>query len=768
MDLDNLLNASQLDAVKHTDGASVIVAGAGSGKTRVLIYKIAHHIELGVMPSNILALTFTNKAAREMRERIMQVVGPKAAHAIWMGTFHSVFARILRTEAETIGFTPQFTIYDTADSKSLVKSIVKELALDEKSYKPAAVQSRISSAKNQMITPSIYAKNSALQKDDVKCNMPRFSEIFAIYCLRCREANAMDFDDLLVYTASLFNQCPDVLRRYQERFKYVLVDEYQDTNVVQHNIVMQLAALNGNICVVGDDAQSIYSFRGAKIDNILSFKEHFDSCAVFKLEQNYRSTKNIVNAANSLIDKNRRQIRKHLFSERSVGDKIDVIGTISDTEEAYVVSRNINKLLKSKCASPEDVAVLYRTNAQSRVFEEALRKLSLPYKIYGGLSFYQRKEIKDIVAYLRLVVNPADVEALRRIVNFPARGIGATTLAEVYAAANRNPQVPILNLIENISQYETSLKAAPIAKLAKFANLINSFVEKNATYDAYKMAEYVVFESGIMADAMTDTSVENLSRKENIQEFLNAVHEFCDEKVNRGDNEIQLTNFLSEVSLITDQDDSKEEHRPAITLMTVHAAKGLEFPHVYIVGMEENLFPSMMVDSEMALEEERRLFYVAITRAKERCSISYAKSRFRYGQTHFSNPSRFICDVDSKYLNFSDGCNPNKIQNFVSPYDIIEQRRFESKSTESFNNAKPVANLRRIKPSERNSNNVTTRSSNNSITQFVAGDEVVHSTFGNGVVIDIVGEDDNLKASVQFENFGVKQLLLKYARLTKI
>ena len=575
MNLDELLNPSQKAAVEYNDGASVIVAGAGSGKTRVLTYKIAYLLEQGMMAYNILALTFTNKAAREMRERIMRVVGPSASRGLWMGTFHSIFSRILRAESELLGFTPQFTIYDTADSKTLIKSIIKELQLDDKTYKASAIQSRISNAKNHLIMPMAYNANSANYADDKRHNTPEFGRIYDMYCRRCREANAMDFDDLLVYTAYLFKQRPDVLQRYQERFQYILVDEYQDTNTVQHSIVMLLAAMHGRVCVVGDDAQSIYSFRGAEIDNILGFQRCFANCRLFKLEQNYRSTQTIVNAANSLIAKNRNQIPKTVYSKLSVGEPIEVVSTYSDFEEGYAVAKDIQYVVKNKFAAYEDVAILYRTNAQSRVLEESLRKSGIPYKIYGGLSFYQRKEIKDVIAYLRLIINPSDEEALKRVINYPARGIGDTTQQKLLKVVHDNPRVPALEIIADPLKFGVDVKSAAAGKLQKFAELINSFLDENEQQDAYHVAERVVFGSGIMADVSADTSVENLSRKENIQEFLNAVHEFCDQKVNNGDNDIRLVNFLNEVSLITDQDTDKEEDLHAVTMMTVHAAKGL-------------------------------------------------------------------------------------------------------------------------------------------------------------------------------------------------
>ena len=776
MNLDELLNESQKAAVEYNDGASVIVAGAGSGKTRVLTYKIAYLLEQGMMAYNILALTFTNKAAREMRERIMKVVGPSASRGLWMGTFHSIFSRILRAEAEVIGFTPQFTIYDTADSKALIKSIIKEMGLDDKVYKSGAIQSKISNAKNHLITPHIYNSNVANYAEDKRYNTPEFGRIYEAYCRRCREANAMDFDDLLVYTAFLFKQRPDVLARYQERFQYILVDEYQDTNTVQHSIVMQLAAKYGRVCVVGDDAQSIYSFRGAEIDNILGFQRCFENCKLFKLEQNYRSTQTIVNAANSLISKNRNQIPKTVYSRLSVGEPIEVVNTYSDFEEGYAVAKDIQHVANKRFVAYEDIAVLYRTNAQSRVLEEALRKSGIPYKIYGGLSFYQRKEIKDVIAYLRLIINPSDEEALKRVINYPARGIGDTTQQKLLKVVHENPRVPALEIIADPLKYGVDVKNAAAGKLQKFAELINSFLDENEQQDAYHLAERVVSASGI-ADVSVDTTPENLARKENIQEFLNAVHEFCDQKVNNGDNDIRLVNFLNEVSLITDQDTDKPEDKNTVTLMTVHAAKGLEFTNIYIVGMEENLFPSMMVESERDLEEERRLFYVAITRAKERCMITYAKSRFRNGQTQFSNPSRFLYDIDKRYLRL-----PNDASfgggGIVDPYSVFDRQTVDFTKNESNDRFNSLFKKREVikTPVPKQTHKGTFKpvssaskapASPQNVMGFYVGERVEHSTFGQGKILEITGDGDNRKARIDFDDFGEKQLLLKYARLSK-
>lgn len=772
MDLDQLLNPTQKAAVEHIEGASVIVAGAGSGKTRVLTYKIAHLIEQGVQPYQILALTFTNKAAREMKNRIMEVVGISVARPLWMGTFHSIFSRILRSEAELIGFTPQFTIYDTTDSKSLLKTIIKELQLDEKSYKPSAIQSRISNAKNRLITPILYSQNRDLIQSDQNSSISKFSDIYAIYCRRLREANAMDFDDLLVYTSALLNQCPDVLERYQERFKYIMVDEYQDTNTVQHNIVMMLAAKYKNICVVGDDAQSIYSFRGAEIENILSFQHQFSGCALFKLEQNYRSTQTIVNAANSLISKNRNQIRKNVFSSRDVGSPIDVLGTMSDNEEAYEVAKDVAQITDKKFVDYEEIAILYRTNAQSRLLEDALRKRNIPYKIYGGLSFYQRKEIKDIIAYLRYIINPRDEEAFKRIVNFPARGIGKVTLDRVLSAIHNNSAISPLEVMRDIREYEPAITKGTAEKIGKFVAIIDKFVGYNDTYDAYRMTEGVVVESGIMADVSVDKSPENLSRKENVQEFVKAVHEFCDNKVNQGDNEIRLVNFLNEVSLLTDQDNESQDDLHTVTLMTIHAAKGLEFSYIYIVGVEENLFPGMLIETEREMEEERRLFYVALTRAKERCMISYAKSRFRYGEFQFSNPSRFIHDIDKQYLHFvgESSVFEKKSRSIIDPYATTNggetyKSIFTPKNRDIIKTP-PVAKTH--KGSFKPLSSASKVSGNKSdIYAYAEGDRVQHATFGCGTILKFEGEADNRKATIKFDDFGMKQLILKFARLTK-
>ena len=623
------LNESQCAAVTYNDGPSLVIAGAGSGKTRVLTYKIAYLLENGYNPWNILALTFTNKAAREMKERIARQVGAERARYLWMGTFHSIFSRILRAEAQYIGFTSQFTIYDTADSKSLLRSIIKEMGLDEKTYKPGTVQARISNAKNHLVTPTGYAANKEAYEGDMAVKMPAIRDIYTRYWERCRQAGAMDFDDLLVYTYILFRDYPEVLARYQDQFRYILVDEYQDTNYAQHSIVLQLTKENQHVCVVGDDAQSIYSFRGADIDNILYFTKTYPNTKVFKLEQNYRSTQTIVCAANSLIEKNERQIRKAVFSEKEKGEAIGVFQAYSDVEEGDIVANKVAELRREYHYEYADFAILYRTNAQSRIFEEALRKRSMPYKIYGGLSFYQRKEIKDVIAYFRLVVNPNDEEAFKRIINYPARGIGDTTVGKIISAATDHGVSLWSTLCEPLT-YGLNINKGTHTKLQGFRALIEGFITDQADKNAYEIGVDIISQSGIMNDVCQDTSPENLSRKENIEELVNGMNDFCALRQEEGNPNISLTDFLSEIALLTDQDSDKADDGEKITLMTVHSAKGLEFKNVFVVGLEENLFPSGMVgDSPRALEEERRLFYVAITRAEEHCYLSFAKTRFR-------------------------------------------------------------------------------------------------------------------------------------------
>ena len=649
------LNESQRAAVLYNDGPSLVIAGAGSGKTRVLTYKIAYLLDNGFEPWTILALTFTNKAAREMKERIAKQVGPDRARYLWMGTFHSIFSRILRKEAEAIGFTSNFTIYDASDSKSLVNSIVKEMQLDNKTYKPGLVQSRISNAKNHLVSPDMYAANAEFFQADSEAKIPAMREIYKRYWERCKQSNAMDFDDLLVYTYLLFKQHPEIRDKYATRFRYILVDEYQDTNYAQHSIVLQLTEQNQRVCVVGDDAQSIYSFRGANIDNILKFTQIYKDARLFKLEQNYRSTQVIVNAANSLIAKNCGQIQKNVFSENAVGEPIEVFSAYSDMEEGEIVANQLSYLHGRKGYAYDECAVLYRTNAQSRIFEEALRKRSMPYRIYGGLSFYQRKEIKDVIAYFRLAVNPNDEEALKRVINYPARGIGDTTVNKVIAAAVEH-QASLWQVVCEPLTYGVNINKGTHTKLQNFRQLIESFVNAMVTTDAVDMGRDIVLRSGIKADITQDRSPENLSRQENIDELLNGMQTFCEDREEEGNPNVFLTDFLSEVSLLTDQDGEADADIPKITLMTIHSAKGLEFKNVFVVGLEENLFPSdRSVGNPREMEEERRLFYVAITRAEEHCYLSYAKNRYKYGKPEFCNPSRFLRDIDCKFLKLPEG-----------------------------------------------------------------------------------------------------------------
>ncbi|HKL96204.1 MAG TPA: UvrD-helicase domain-containing protein, partial [Paludibacteraceae bacterium] len=584
-DLRNLLNSNQYDAVTYTDGPSVIVAGAGSGKTRVLTYKVAYLLQQGWHPGQILALTFTNKAAKEMKSRISKLVGEKSTKYLWVGTFHAIFSKILRYESKHIGFTSDFTIYDSSDSKSLIRSLVKELQLDDKIYKANNLQSRISFAKNQLVSPTDYANDSSAMRSDLNSRTPRFLEVYQLYCQRCRNSNAMDFDDLLIYTNTLFEKHPEILAKYQTRFGYILVDEYQDTNRAQHLIVSKLAAHHQRICVVGDDAQSIYSFRGANIDNMLLFQRQYEGCKLFKLEQNYRSTQTIVNAANSLISKNEHQIRKNVFSDGDIGKLIKVLTAYSDYDEAFTVANSMHESIKETKDAFSDYAILYRTNAQSRTLEEALRKRAIPYKIYGGVSFYQRKEVKDILAYLRLIINPNDEESFKRIINYPIRGVGETTLQKILKAAHEQSISP-LKLIQNLADFTLDVNKGMVNKLQNFSSLMDQFIALNEDKDAYVVAEQVVLATGIMRDISIDSTPENLSRKENVQELLSAINQFCEEKANAGDIELKLVDFLSEVALLTDQDLTSEENQNHITMMTVHAAKGLEFKHVYIVGLE--------------------------------------------------------------------------------------------------------------------------------------------------------------------------------------
>ena len=772
------LNEGQRNAVLYNDGPSLVIAGAGSGKTRVLTYKIAYLLENGYQPWNILALTFTNKAAREMKERIARQVGPERARHLWMGTFHSMFLRILHVEAGHIGFTSQFTIYDTADSKSLIRSIIKEMGLDEKVYKPGMVQARISNAKNHLVSPAGYANNKEAYEGDRAAKVPALRDIYQRYWERCRQADAMDFDDLLFYTFLLFRDHPEVLARYQDQFRYILVDEYQDTNFAQHSIVLQLAKNHQHVCVVGDDAQSIYSFRGADIDNILYFTKVYPDTKVFKLEQNYRSTQTIVRAANSLIEKNQWQIRKEVFSEKEKGEAIGVYQAYSDVEEGDIVVNKIAELRREKRYAYSDFAILYRTNAQSRIFEEAMRKRSMPYRIYGGLSFYQRKEIKDVIAYFRLIVNPNDEEAFKRIINYPARGIGDTTVGKIIAAATGH-NVSLWTVLCEPLAYGLNFNKGTVGKLQAFRELISAFITDAAEKNAYEIGADIIRQSGIINDVCQDSSPENLSRKENIEELVNGMSDFCAQRQEEGNPNVLLGDFLSEVSLLTDQDSDKDGDDEKITLMTVHSAKGLEFKNVFVVGMEENLFPSGMVgDSPRALEEERRLFYVAITRAEEHCFLSYAKTRFRYGKMEFGSPSRFLKDIDIRFLRLpQDAGMFRRVEEEAAAFRRENARGFAPDREDAPYGGKervsvrpkqqiiaPTVprNLKRVAPSANTAS--TSPSAGASANCVQQGQLIEHERFGLGEVLKVEGEGDNAKATIRFKNVGDKQLLLRFAR----
>ena len=795
-DIKDELNGSQLAAVMYNDGPSLVIAGAGSGKTRVLTYKVAHLMELGLEPWRILALTFTNKAAREMRERIAGRVGEHRARYLWMGTFHSMFLRILRAEAGHIGFAPNFTIYDQADSRSLLKTIIKEMQLDDKVYKANVIQSRISNAKNRLMTAQMYAADAIAVADDRQAKMPETREIYLRYQERCRQAGAMDFDDILLYTYLLFQNNPEVLARYASQFAYVLVDEYQDTNYAQHSIVWQLTREHQRICVVGDDAQSIYSFRGANIDNILGFTRQYRDARIFKLEENYRSTQMIVGAANSLIEKNSEQIRKEVFSRQDVGTPLQLIEAYSDVEEGEIVAQRIAMLKRKEGLSNDRFAILYRTNAQSRIFEEALRKNGIAYRIYGGLSFYQRKEVKDVISYFRMAVNPHDEEAFKRIINYPARGIGDTTVGKIMAAASDHG-VSLWTVIGAPEKYSLAVNKGTQGKLGAFYNLINGFIEQAEKVDAYELGRMVVQESGIMADLMQDRTVEGISRQENVQELMDGMHDFLRSRQEEGDDAVMLTDFLSDVALLTDQDNTEEDDTPKVTLMTVHAAKGLEFDTVFIVGMEEQLFPSMMAyDSTRQMEEERRLLYVAITRAEKRCLLSYAKSRFRYGKVEYGMPSRFLKDIDKGYIEGmvkdSTPSNPWDRPRQTGMWGASETSRFMSgrstqqtrtyPKTQTSQNASstlstPKKNIIFARPEapslrERAGGEAPSRrlvSANATggatrVAQLTAGQFIEHERFGVGEVLKVEGTGENTKAHIRFKNAGEKQLLLKFAR----
>lgn len=704
MDLLNDLNEAQRAAVEYIDGPSLVIAGAGSGKTRVLTYKIAYLLSQGMKPWSIMALTFTNKAAREMKERIGKLVGNDLAQHLYMGTFHSIFSRILRAEAEHIGFNNNFTIYDESDSRSLIKAIVKEMGLDDKKYKPAAVHAKISMAKNNLMSAAAYDSDAAIFEQNKRAQMPEVGKIFVTYVQRCKQANAMDFDDLLTLTYQLFREHEDIRHKYAARFDYVLVDEYQDTNHVQMSIVMQLCQEKQRVCAVGDDSQSIYSFRGANIDNILNYQRQFQGTRLFKLEQNYRSTQTIVEAANSLIKHNRNQIPKDVFSENAKGEKIQYKPAYSDKEEAAIVAKDVKRIRREDGCQYSDFAILYRTNAQSRSFEEEFRKQGIPYRIYGGLSFYQRKEIKDIIAYFRLVANPDDEEAIKRIINYPARGIGATTVLKIADCAHQN-QVSFWEVIGAPERYELAVTKGTMNKLETFRLLISSFIERAQTTDVYELGDAIIKESGISQDIMSGKDADDLARQENLEEFLSGMSAFVEERREEGRfDELFLQDYLQDVALLTDADSDGDKDEPRVSLMTVHAAKGLEFPTVFVVGLEENIFPSPLSAASLReLEEERRLLYVAITRAEKHCILTNAKNRWRYGKMEFDNPSRFIDEIDGKLIDSLDEAGGSlfgsradsmsdqpewaRAQRSRIPWEDAEQPRYSSR----YQNSKPVA-----------------------------------------------------------------------------
>ena len=700
MDLLNDLNEAQRAAVEYIDGPSLVIAGAGSGKTRVLTYKIAYLLSQGMKPWSIMALTFTNKAAREMKERIGKLVGNDLAQHLYMGTFHSIFSRILRAEAEHIGFNNNFTIYDESDSRSLIKAIVKEMGLDDKKYKPAAVHAKISMAKNNLMSAAAYESDAAIFEQNKRAQMPEVGKIFVAYVQRCKQANAMDFDDLLTLTYQLFREHEDIRHKYAARFDYVLVDEYQDTNHVQMSIVMQLCQEKQRVCAVGDDSQSIYSFRGANIDNILNYQRQFQGTRLFKLEQNYRSTQTIVEAANSLIKHNRNQIPKDVFSENAKGEKIQYKPAYSDKEEAAIVAKDVKRIRREDGCQYSDFAILYRTNSQSRSFEEEFRKQGIPYRIYGGLSFYQRKEIKDIIAYFRLVANPDDEEAIKRIINYPARGIGATTVLKIADCAHQN-QVSFWEVIGAPERYGLAVNKGTMNKLETFRLLISSFIERAQTTDVYELGDAIIKESGISQDIMSGKDADDLARQENLEEFLSGMSAFVEERREEGKfDELFLQDYLQDVALLTDADSDGDKDEPRVSLMTVHAAKGLEFPTVFVVGLEENIFPSPLSAASLRdLEEERRLLYVAITRAEKHCILTNAKNRWRYGKMEFDNPSRFIDEIDGKLIDSLDEAGGSlfgsmsdqpewaRAQRPRRPWEDAEQPRYSSR----YQNSKPVA-----------------------------------------------------------------------------
>ena len=806
MDLLNDLNDAQRAAVEYIDGPSLVIAGAGSGKTRVLTYKIAYLLSQGMKPWSIMALTFTNKAAREMKERIGKLVGDDLAQHLYMGTFHSIFSRILRAEAEHIGFNNNFTIYDESDSRSLLKAIIKEMGLDDKAYKPAAVHARISMAKNNLVTAEAYDSDPAILEQNKRAKMPAIGKIYVAYVQRCRQANAMDFDDLLMLTFQLFRDHEEIRQKYAGRFDYILVDEYQDTNHVQMSIVMQLCKEKLRVCAVGDDSQSIYSFRGANIDNILNYQKQLPGTHLFKLEQNYRSTQTIVEAANSLIHHNRNQIQKEVFSKNDKGEKILYKPAYSDKEEALIVAKNIQRIKRQDDCGYDQFAILYRTNAQSRSFEEEFRKQGIPYRIYGGLSFYQRKEIKDIIAYFRLVANPDDEEAFKRIINYPARGIGAATVTKIADCAHQN-QVSFWEVIGNVEHYGLNVNKGTQTKLENFRLLISSFIDRSHTLDVYELGDAIIRESRISEDIMSGKNADDLARQENLEEFLSGMQTFVAGRQEEGRmDEAYLTDYLQDVALLTDADSEGEKDEPRVSLMTVHAAKGLEFATVFVVGLEENIFPSPLAAiSVRELEEERRLLYVAITRAEKHCILTNAKNRFRYGKMEFDNPSRFIDEIDASLIeggeeapesSFGGGRSSFGGYGSSSRYGSeggyggrMPWDRDRSGHGRGYQNSKPVASqfmadpkpgfksvravnaVHRIMGDTASSSSVASAGSSTSKASSAAGSlsegcRIEHQRFGIGTVLKIEGTGENTKATVEFQNAGTKQLLLKFAKFT--
>ena len=749
------LNAAQRAAVEYNDGPQLVIAGAGSGKTRVLTYKIAYLLEHGVHAGNILALTFTNKAAREMKTRIASLVGDQVARYLWMGTFHSICTRILRQEAELIGYTRDFTIYDTTDSKSVIKHIVKDMQLDEKVYKPNVVLSRISLAKNQLLSPTSYSSNRDYTMQDRFARIPEVSRIYSEYNRRLKACNAMDFDDLLFMTNTLFKNHEEVLHKYQDFFRYILVDEYQDTNYSQYLIVKRLAEPDNHICVVGDDAQSIYSFRGANIENILTFQKGYTDAKLFKLERNYRSTQTIVNAANSLIRHNRGQIPKAVYSELALGERLQLSTYMSDRDEGKAVAQQV-KLLYRQGYDYESMAVLYRTNAQSRVIEDELRHLGIPYRIYGGMSFYQRKEIKDAIAYFRLAVNPHDNEAFARVINYPLRGIGETTVMKL-REASRLSGLSMMEVIANPEAAKLDVSVATMKKLTAFGELIQGFGDRVATMDAYEFATIMMRDTGVMREAKADTTPEGVARLENLEEMLAGIHEFVEQRLRDGVSFTPMTEFLSEVSLLTDQDENQDDNQARITLLTVHAAKGLEFKVTFIVGLEENLFPSQFCQAPKEIEEERRLLYVAITRAMERCYLTNARQRFRNGQTVFSSPSRFLKDIDTCYVQQTQSMSS------FSPQPI----KIQTHTANTTSSSSSLSASGKLKSVSKQVGSSTTKTRKEVRSEWKKQDRVVHKVFGAGLVLDVYHENDNDKIDIQFDNVGKKTLLLTYAKLTR-